>query len=98
MQGLIDGLKALDLSWVDSRGREGFINGLKRRDSGFLDITVVSSKATSKTHIRIARMCDQLARLDPSMPSPRILWQFQLFRVDNGCDVPGYNNSIIPPE
>jgi hypothetical protein len=97
MQRLIDGLKALDLRWNDFKGREAFKPGLKRADDGFLDITVVSSKATAKAYVRIARMCDELLRLDPAMPSPRILWQFQLFRVDNGCQVPGYNNSVIPP-
>jgi hypothetical protein len=98
MQGLIDGLKALHLDWVDSSGREEFVDYRKRNNDGFLDITVVASKSTSKARIRIARMCDQLARLDSAMSSPRILWQFQLFRVDNGCEVPGYNNSVVPPE
>lgn len=98
MQCLIDGLKAFGLRWVDSKGREMFKSGLARTDDGFLDITVVSSTATSKSYIRIARMCDQLSQLDSTMPTPRILWQFQLFRVDNGCRVPGYKNDVIPPE
>lgn len=98
MQSLIDGLKALDLRWVDFKGREVFKSLFKRTDDGFLDITVVSSKATSKSHIRIARMCNELSRLDSAMPTPRILWQFQNFRVDKGCRVPGFNNNVIPPE
>lgn len=98
MELLINGLKALGLPWVDSSGRAVFKDSFKRTNSGFLEITVVSSEATSKAYIRIARMCDELSQLDSAMPTPRILWQFQLFRVDNGCDVPGYNNSVIPPK
>ena len=98
MRRLIDGLKALDLRWMDYKSREAFIDGLQRKDLGLLEVTVVSNNATSKANIRIARMCDQLASLDPAIPSPRILWQFQLFRVDNGCLVPGYDNNVIPPE
>lgn len=97
MKRILDGLKALGLSWNDFKGREAFKPGRKRTDDGFLDITLVSPKATAKAYIRIARMCDELSRLDPAMPSPRILWQFQLFRVDNGCQVPGYDNSVVPP-
>lgn len=98
MQRLMDGLKALDLRWVDSKGREAFKDAQKRTGTGFLDITVVSHDGTSKSYIRIARMCEELSQLDSAMPTPRILWQFQLFRVDNGCHVPGYNNSVIPPQ
>jgi hypothetical protein len=98
MMGLIERLKALNLEWIDSKGREDFKDGLDRRDYWILDITVLSSKSTSRSGIRIARMWDKLARLDSAMPTPRILSQFQTFRWDNGCDVPGYVNYEIPPE
>jgi len=96
MQRLIEGVKSLGLHWVDIRRKEVLRDYEHRDNSGFLDITVVSSKASTKSHIRIARMCDQLATLDSTMPSPRILWQFQTFRWDNGCKVPGYHNEARP--
>jgi hypothetical protein len=98
MKRILGGLKALGLSWVDFSGREVFKDKFNRKGTDMLDITLVSSGATAKTQIRIARMCDLLDRLDSAMPSPRILWQFQTFRWDNGCYVRDYDNSAMPPE
>jgi hypothetical protein len=98
MKRILGGLKALGLSWVNFSGREVFKDKFNRKGTDMLDITLVSSGATAKTQIRIARMCDLLDRLDSAMPSPRILWQFQTFRWDNGCYVRGYDNSAMPPE
>lgn len=98
MKRILEGLKALDLSWVDLRGRETFKDKFHRRGSDMLDITLVNTEATAKTSIRIARMCDELDRLDSAMPTPRILWQFRTFRWDNGCYVHGYDNSAMPSE
>jgi hypothetical protein len=98
MKRIFDGLKALALPWADLGGREEFKDKFHRKGTDMLDITVVSSDATAKAYIRIARMCDQLDRLDSVMPSPRILWQFRTFRLDNGCYIRDYDNSVIPPE
>jgi hypothetical protein len=98
MKRLLEGLKSLGLHWDDSKGREVFRDTHHRRDNGFLDITLVSSNATANSHIRIARMCTQLDRLDPLMPTPRILWQFRTFRWDNGCEIYGYDNQAMPSE
>jgi hypothetical protein len=98
LKRILQGLKALGLRWNDSRGREVFEDWNHRKSTGMLDITLVSSDATAKAHIRIATMCDQLNRLDSEMPSPRILWQFQTFRWDNGCDIRGYDNLAMPPQ
>jgi hypothetical protein len=98
MKRIFDGLLALALPWADSRGREVFKDKFHRKGTDMLDITLVSSDTTAKTYIRIARMCDQLDRLDSVMPSPRILWQFRTFRVDNGCYIRDYDNSVISPE
>jgi hypothetical protein len=98
MKRIFEGLKALALPWADLRGREAFKDTFHRKGTDMLDITVVGSDTTTKTYIRIARMCDQLDRLDSMMPSPRILWQFRTFRWDNGCDIRGYDNSAMPPQ
>ena len=98
MKRIFEELFGLSLDWTDLRGREVFKDKFHRKGTDMLDITLVSSDATAKTHIRIARMCDQLDRLDSVMPSPRILWQFRTFRVDNGCYIRDYDNSVIPTE
>jgi hypothetical protein len=98
MRKILDGLKGLFLRWNDSRGREVFKDTFHRGGTGMLDVTLVGTDATAKAHIRIAVMCDQLGRLDSKMPTPRILWQFRTFRWDNGCEIPGYDNSVVPAE
>lgn len=99
MKNLIETLKSRNLNWFDSHGREDFSRDWRHRGGdGFLDITFVTRDSTTKTHIRIARMCDELAKFDSVMATPRILWQFQTFRWDNGCVVPNYDNSARPPE
>lgn len=96
MERLIVGLESLDLNWVDSSRREAFGDRNHRENSGFLNVLVLTSKGTAKSYIRIARMCDELAVLDSAMPTPRIRWQFQLLRVDDGCIVPGFYDSEVP--
>jgi hypothetical protein len=98
MKQILESMKTLGLRWSDSHGREVFPDTFHRKGTDMLDITLVSADSTAKTHIRIARMCDQLDKLDSVMPSPRILWQFQTFRWDNGCYIRGYDNSAQPPE
>lgn len=98
MARIVKGLKTLGLRWEDSRGREVFRGAQYRRGTDMLDITFVDSDATSNAGIRIAEMCDLLGRLDSTMPSPRILWQFRTFRWDNGCEIRGYENYPVPTE
>ncbi len=98
MNRILEGLKALGLNWWDSRGREAFKDAYHRRGTDMLDITLVGPDTTGEAHIRIAVMCDLLDRLDSTMPTPRILWQFRTFRWDNGCEIRGYENYPVPPE
>jgi hypothetical protein len=97
-ENLIAHLKHPRLLWSDSGRREVLKGSFQRANSGSMDITVLSSKGTAKAYIRIAEMCDQLALLDSAMPTRRILWQFQLLRVDDGCAVPGFNDSVVPTD
>ena len=76
--------------------REVLKSANHRGGTNMLDITLLGSDATGEAHIRIAQMCDLLGRLDSTMPTPHILWQFRAFRWDNGCEIRGYDNSTIP--
>jgi hypothetical protein len=98
MERILKAVKALDLSWYDSSGRKKFESAGRRRGTGMLDITLVDLDRTGEAHIRIAEMCNLLDRLDSTMPTPRILWQFRTFRWDNGCEIPGYENHSVPAE
>jgi hypothetical protein len=98
MKRILDGLKSLRLRWSDLRGREEFKGADKRSGTDMLDITLLGPDSTGEAHIRIAEMCDLLDRLDSTMPTPRILWQFRTFRWDNGCEIRGYENYPVPAE
>lgn len=98
MQRILGGLKSLQLDWADLRGREVLKSRNDRKGTDMLDITLLGSDSTGEAHIRIAQMCALLDRLDSTMPTPRILWQFRTFRWDNGCEIPGYENHQVPTE
>jgi hypothetical protein len=98
MKRILEGLQTLRLRWSDSRGRKVFRDPNHRGGTDMLDITLVGSDATGEAHIRIAEMCASLDRLDSTMPTPRILWQFRTFRWDNGCEIPGYENHSVPAD
>jgi hypothetical protein len=98
MKRILNGLKSLGLRWSDLRGREVLKGASHPAGTNMLDITLLGSDATGEAHIRIAEMCDLLDRLDSTMPTPRILWQFRTFRSDNGCEIRGYENHTVPAE
>jgi hypothetical protein len=98
MKRLLEGLKALGLYWSDSRGRKAFEGRNHRVGTDMLDVTLVDTDSTGEAHIRITHMCASLDRLDSTMPTPRILWQFRTFRWDNGCEILGYENHRMPAE
>jgi hypothetical protein len=98
MQQILDGLKSLGLRWTDLHGRKVLKGANHRGGTNMLDITLLGSDSTGEAHIRIAEMCDLLDRLDATMPTPHILWQFRTFRWDNGCEIRGYDNSAMPAD
>jgi len=97
MRALVDKLAHSDLAWVDSKTVEPIKGWHDRRDGQYsFDLTVVSSNGTATAKIRLTRMCDELLQFDSVMPTPRLRWQFQILRWDDGCVVPGYHNETIP--
>ena len=96
MRTLIEKLSQADLEWQQSSKIEYFGSWLKRPAVDWFEITVISSNGTVKSRIRLTRMCDELRQLDSVMATPRILWQFQTLRWDDGCAVPGYHNEEAP--
>ena len=96
MRFLTEKLVKSDLEWSESKKVEVFQGKRNRRSGDWFDITVISSKGTAKARIRLTRMCDELRQLDSVMATPRILWQFQTLRWDDGCIIPGYKNEARP--
>jgi hypothetical protein len=99
MRVLIDKFSQSDLEWLDSKTVEPFKARQNRRDGQYtFDITVMSSKGTARAHIRLTRMCNELLQFDSVMPTPRLRWQFQTLRWDDGCVIPGYHNEEKPKD
>jgi hypothetical protein len=96
MRCLTEKLIQSDLQWSESTEVKPFGSWRERPANDWLEITVISSKGTAKAEIRLTRMCDELQQLDSVMATPRILWQFQTLRWDDGCVIPGYHNENRP--
>jgi hypothetical protein len=99
MRSLIGKLSRSDLEWMDSKKVEPF-KAWKRRTDGQdrFDITVISARGMARAGIRIARMCDELLQFDSVIPTPRLRWQFQTLRWDDGCVIAGYDNEAQPKD
>jgi hypothetical protein len=99
MQTLVERLSESHLRWTDSKAVSPFKPWPKRTDGHLsFDITVISSKGTASASIRLARMCDELLAFDSAMPTPRLRWQFQTLRWDDGCVIAGYHNGAKPKD
>jgi hypothetical protein len=99
MQTLIERLSESHLRWMDSKAVLPFKPWLKRTDGhDSFDITVISAKGTTSAGIRLTRMCEELLTFDSAMPTPRLRWQFQTLRWDDGCIIDGYHNEAKPKE
>jgi hypothetical protein len=96
MQQLMGRLARSGASWRESDKVEAFGSSHRLKALGGLDITIVSSRGTAKGIVEPRRICEFLASLDPAIRSPRALWEFQDFRLDDSCDVPGFNPQAYP--
>ena len=79
--------------WTVSSKREPILMG---GTTDGLAVTVLASKKTYKTYIRVTRICDELSPFDALMPTEEIRWDFQSFRADFGCKIPGFINPHSP--
>jgi hypothetical protein len=96
MQNLIQQLSDLDLSWQQSKRVEVPKELTTKEMTDRLQIDIFFSQGTDRTLVDPQRLCATLATLDPAFRQPRALWEFQLFRVDYHCTVPGFNRNAYP--
>lgn len=92
MQQLMTNIAHLSLQWDESAEIEPLetVDDIKLDALG-MDITVLSAKGTAKARIERDQICETLAKLDGALLTPRALWEFQRFRLQYYCRVPGYN-------
>lgn len=96
MQQLKQGLVRLGLPWQESKTEEVFGDPLKIPLVYQMTITVVSSKGTATSGFDPAKICETLAPLDSTLTTPRALWEFQIFRGEFHCKVPGLSGQTYP--
>jgi hypothetical protein len=98
MQHLKQGLAELVLRWPWKQSREvmAFGDAMSIPAVGAMVIIVVSSQGTAEGGLDSTRICNTLAPLDSALRTPRALWEFQLFRDEYKCDVPGLNGQAFP--
>jgi hypothetical protein len=96
MQDLLQRLAHSGLSWHESRRVEvpGRIEPREMTDK--VEIKIFSSEGTALTLSDPKKLCETLAPLDAALKQPRALWEFQLFRVDYNCVVPGFDRNAFP--
>jgi hypothetical protein len=96
MRTLVHMLNRESLSWSETKtvevpGPVGF-----QETTGMLQIKIFSSGGTASSDSAPSKLCNILAPLDEALKQPRALWEFQLFRVDYGCAVPGFDRKAFP--
>lgn len=98
MQQLIRELAHSNLSWQESEKIEtlGSFKQLQITDS--MEIVIVTSKGTAKAQVRPTRICETLGPLDSALTTKRSLWEFQAFRIDYGCKIPGFKYGAYPDQ
>ena len=96
MQRLADGLLNLGLDWKQSKQRIALGDTTKIPPVYAMVITILSSQGTATAGFDPASICKNLEPLDRALTTPRALWEFQLFRVEYDCKIPGFNGQKYP--
>jgi hypothetical protein len=97
MRNLIDGLAQFDVLWESSREIESLDWSIKPLpDTDKMDISIVFSKGTARARLDPKKICKTLSPLDSVLKTPRALWEFQKYRFNYGCQVPGFRMGAYP--
>jgi len=100
MRNLVQALTRSGLGWEETEAVEvlGSYKDLTRAGIGLdtMDVRVVTAKGTAKADISPRAICMILKPLDAALKTPRPLWEFQGFRLNYGCKVPGFKPHSYP--
>ena len=97
MGRILERLRWSDAKWVETRHRAELKDLESKIVGDTLEIVVFSSAGTARSATRHT-ICEHLADMDTALSSTRVLWLFQMFRVDRGCFVQGFDRSQFPTE
>jgi hypothetical protein len=96
MRNLAAALADWDLSWQKSKKLETPKKIETREMTDKMEVKMFSSSGTDRVLVDPKQLCERLAPLDAALKQPRALWEFQLFRVDYGCHVQGFDRNAFP--
>jgi hypothetical protein len=85
-----------DLAWQESEAVEALGSYKKLPVSDDMEILVAFANGTAKAQITPKTICRTLKPLDAALKTPRALWEFQGFRLNYGCKVPGFKPDAYP--
>jgi hypothetical protein len=91
MQKVIAALSNSELIWERSQKPKRVEPPLDEELIDRMKITVFFSDRTFEAYVQPDKMCQALSELDFAFSQPGALWEFQLFRVQYGCQVQGFN-------
>lgn len=91
MQSFIRGLSRLNLSWHGSNKVQKPEKIPPGEMTNKMEITVFSTAGTYRAFLDPRKICKTLAPLDAALKESRARWEFQLFRINYGCTVYGFN-------
>lgn len=96
MRNLVTALAESNLSWQKSKKLETPKKIETREMTDKMEIKLFFSTRTDRAFVDPKRLCERLAPLDAALKQPRARWEFQLFRVDYGCRVQGFDRNAFP--
>jgi hypothetical protein len=96
MHDFVQRLVHTDLAWQESKTPEALGPYKELPVSDEMEILVAFSNETAKAQITPKTICKVLKPLDAALETPRALWEFQGFRLNYGCKVPGFKPDAYP--
>lgn len=96
MENLIQGLKHTGLTWKQSTSAK-LVSPIPTREmTDRMEISIFFTDHPTQAHVSPSELCQTLSGLDKVFIQARALWEFQLFRVEYSCTVPGFNRDAFP--
>ena len=95
MHQVLEALARSSVSWKPGPA-ESLGSFKKLQKSQDMIITYVSSKASATASVKKNEICETLKVLDPTIKTPRALWELQRFELNYGCKVPDFDYHKYP--
>lgn len=96
MREMVQSLKRSDIVWEESGDIVTLGSYKKLPLFDEMEVLVANSMGSARAKIAPKAICTALKPLDAALKTPRGLWEFQGFRLNYGCKVPGFKYDEYP--